>query len=310
LLFSSVAGTLGGSGQGSYAAANAFLDALAHRRHASGRPARSLAWGLWAQATGMTSGLGDAARDRIARAGFRPLSTEEGLALFDIAMAAGDTVLMPMHVDSAVLSSQAENGQVPAILRGLARGPVRRAASASHRAPDAASLKARLAGIPDSDQDEIMLELVLAQVAAVLGHGSPKAIDVRREFRELGFDSLTAIELRNHLKTETGLRLPATLVFDYPTPAVLAEYLKQEITVSKPTANAAGIEELGKLEKIVQRMAANDGRRIDLAARMRALLANLENGSDEPVNDTEDSDLEAATVESIFDILDKELGKE
>jgi NADP-dependent 3-hydroxy acid dehydrogenase YdfG/acyl carrier protein len=310
VLFSSAAGTLGDSGQGNYAAANAFLDALAYRRNASGRPARSLGWGLWAQASGMTSGLGDAGRERIARAGFRPLSTEEGLALFDMAMEANVTVAMLMHVDTAVLSSRAADGQVPAIFRGLVRGSVRRAASAGPQVPGASSFRARLAGGTEAEQSAIMLELVLAHVAAVLGHGSPGAIDAGRAFRELGFDSLTAIELRNHLNASTGLRLPATSVFDYPTPAVLAGHLRQEIVDGGPALGIAAFEELRKLEKIVQSMASDDGRRVSLAVRLKSLLATLESDDEESADDAGDGDLKAATVENIFDIIDKELGGE
>jgi len=309
VLFSSAAGTLGASGQGNYAAANAFLDALACHRQARGRPARSLAWGLWAQVTGMTSGLDDTARERIARTGFRSLPTEDGLALFDIAMAADQAVLVPISVDTEMLSSQAEDGQIPAMLRGLVRSPLREDTSTGHQPSVSSSVKARLAGVCDADQNAIMLELVVSQVAAVLGHSSSNVISPRKEFRELGFDSLTAIELRNRLNAGTDLRLPATLVFDYPTPAVLAEHLRREIANTGLDRHAVALEELGKLEAAVRNMAVDDGRRIDLTVRLKALLSVLDGSDEEQLNEAKDIDLEAATAENIFDIVDKELGE-
>ncbi|RSD10704.1 type I polyketide synthase [Amycolatopsis eburnea] len=211
VLFSAAAGTTGGSGQGNYAAANAYLDALAQRRRAAGQPAVSLAWGLWAEASGMTGHLDDRARDRLGRSGVRPLETAHGLALFDRAVVAGPAALVPITLDAAALRRQAADGTVSPLFRGLFP-PVRRTAAAGGHA---------LAELTE----EALVELVRTQVAAVLGHASAQAVDPGRAFKDLGFDSLTAVDLRNRLAAATGLRLPATLVFDYPTPAVLAAHL-------------------------------------------------------------------------------------
>ncbi|MBE1502214.1 acyl transferase domain-containing protein [Amycolatopsis lexingtonensis] len=211
VLFSAAAGTTGGSGQGNYAAANAYLDALAQRRRAAGKPAVSLAWGLWAEASGMTGHLDDRARDRLGRSGVRPLETAHGLALFDRAVVAGPAALVPIALDAAALRRQAADGAVSPLFRGLFP-PVRRTAAAGGHA---------LAEITE----EALVELVRTQVAAVLGHASAQAVDPGRAFKDLGFDSLTAVDLRNRLAAATGLRLPATLVFDHPTPAVLAAHL-------------------------------------------------------------------------------------
>ena len=304
VVFSSVAGVLGGPGQGNYAAANAFLDALAQRRRAGGRPARSLAWGLWAQASGMTGALGTADVGRISRAGITSLSTGEGLALFDLALTADDALLVPMRVDAALLSGQAELAEVPGMLRGLVRAPARRAAAARQAASDVLSFRERLAGATEADQGVMMLELVIAQAAAVLGHASPGLIEADREFRELGFDSLTAIELRNRLNAATGQRLSATLVFDYPTPAILADHLRQEVASDGVSPSAAALGEVAKLEALVRNIARDDAARADLAMRVKALLSTLEGRPDAPG----DTDLDAATAENIFDLLDKELG--
>ncbi|MFE2540070.1 SDR family NAD(P)-dependent oxidoreductase [Actinacidiphila glaucinigra] len=235
VLFSSVAGTLGNPGQANYAAANACLDALAQHRRAAGLPAVSLAWGLWEQPSGMTGELTAADMQRLARAGLSPLSSAEGLALFDTAgalTAAGDGVLVAMHLDTAPLRARAEAGALPAVFRGLVRGGPRRAAghSAGEAAASAAARRlADLPGLPEEEQEKVLLDVVRAQVAAVLAYPSPDAVGESQEFLELGLDSLTAVELRNQLNAATGLRLPPTLLFDYPTPLLVAGLLRSEL---------------------------------------------------------------------------------
>ncbi|MGW2200318.1 beta-ketoacyl synthase N-terminal-like domain-containing protein, partial [Streptosporangium sp. NPDC001682] len=222
VVFSSLAGVMGSAGQGNYAAANAFVDGLAQLRRAAGLPALSLAWGAWAQDSGLTGTLSDVDMRRIARTGMPPLSVEQGLALFEAAVALEHAVLVPVRLD---LPSMRGYGEVPALLRGLVRGGRRSAASGSV----VATLLGRLAPLGAAERVEVLVDLVRTQAAAVLGHPDSAAVDVRREFRELGFDSLTAVELRNRLNGVTGLRLPSTLVFDYPTPVVLAEFLLAEL---------------------------------------------------------------------------------
>ncbi|MGW2162280.1 SDR family NAD(P)-dependent oxidoreductase, partial [Nonomuraea sp. NPDC001699] len=222
VLFSSVAGTFGGAGQGNYAAANAFLDALAEHRRGLGLAGVSIAWGPWAQDAGMTGALGQADMRRMARAGMLPLTVKQGVTLFDAATGAEQALVVAARFDVAAVR---KHGRVPHLLRGLVRGARRTAASANGDS----ELVRRLARQEPADQIETMLELVRTHAAVVLGHGSGEEVQVRREFRELGFDSLTAVEFRNRLSTTTGLRLPATLVFDYPTPVVLAEFLLAEL---------------------------------------------------------------------------------
>ncbi|MEJ2856223.1 MULTISPECIES: SDR family NAD(P)-dependent oxidoreductase [unclassified Saccharothrix] len=216
VLFSSAAGTFGSPGQGGYAAANAALDALAARRRAHGKPAQSLAWGLWAQRSEMTAEVGSAEVNRMARTGLRELSTEDGLALFDASVKAGDALLVPVPLDLTA------TGDVPPLLRGLVRAP-RRAASGN-------SLTRRLAEVPAERRPEVVLDVVLTRVAAVLGYASAEQLPAGRAFKDLGFDSLTALDLRNQLSAATGLRLPATLVFDYPTPDALAAHLLDQLS--------------------------------------------------------------------------------
>ncbi|MFC3587092.1 SDR family NAD(P)-dependent oxidoreductase, partial [Streptantibioticus rubrisoli] len=236
VLFSAAAGTLGGPGQANYAAANAFLDALAQRRRANGLPATALAWGLWAERSGMTGELADTDLQRINRAGVAALSSQQGLALLDTARAVGDAALVPMHLDLASLR-HADPAAVPALLRGLVRTPARRVVESGGAAPVGA-LAERLLRVDGAERDQILVELVCAQVAVVLGYPGPEAVDAGRAFKELGFDSLTAVELRNRLGSATGVRLPATLVFDYPTPVALAAFLRTEILGSDADAAA------------------------------------------------------------------------
>jgi len=215
VLFSSAATTFGAAGQGGYAAANAYLDALARHRAAHGLPATSLSWGLWEQVSALTAGLSDADRRRGARGGVGALPTADGLALFDAALATSEPHLVPVRLDLAALRG---SGTVPPLLRGLVRPSTRTAA----RGAAASSLRQRFAALAEPARSEAALALVRDHVAEVLGHGSPAAIDPDRAFQEMGFDSLTAVELRNRLTEDTSLRLPATLVFDHPTPLALA----------------------------------------------------------------------------------------
>jgi hypothetical protein len=222
VVFSSAAGVLGNPGQGNYAAANAFLDALATHRASLGQPAVSLAWGLWQQDGGMGGGLAADEVGRMSRSGMFALSQEDGLALFDQALGGTDPVLVPAALD---LRAIAAGGDVPALLRGLIRVPARRAAQAG----SVTGLKDTLAALPRAEQDRTLLELVRGQAAAVLGHAGAGAIGADQAFKELGFDSLTAVEFRNSVQAATGLRLPATLIFDYATSRALAEHLREEL---------------------------------------------------------------------------------
>ncbi len=221
VLFSSVAGTLQNPGQGNYAAANAFLDALASQRRAEGLAGSSLGWGGWAELSELTAQVAKADGARLARSGVVPFSSEEGLELYDRARALGEAQLLPVRLQSAALRTAAREGTLAPLLSGLVRVPVRRA--------QGGSLAARLEGKPEDERRALALELVLGHVAAVLGHSSATAIDPAAAFKDLGFDSLIAVELRNRLAQASGLRLPATLVFDYPSAEAVAGFLLAEV---------------------------------------------------------------------------------
>ncbi|MFE1447397.1 SDR family NAD(P)-dependent oxidoreductase [Streptomyces olivaceoviridis] len=236
VLFSSSAATLGSPGQANYAAANAYLDALAVHRRTLGLPAHSLAWGLWAQAGGMTGTLDETDLTRIARGGVAPLETEEGVALFDAALRGADPAVLPVKLDMASLRAQGE-GLAP-LFRALV--PVRRAGAATGPGAGggADGLRDRLAGLLEAEREPFLTELVQSHVATILGYRSAQDVGRTLAFRELGFDSLAAVELRNRLSAATGLRLPATLVFDHPTPAGLARHLLGELTGTLAAATA------------------------------------------------------------------------
>ncbi|NLU76783.1 SDR family NAD(P)-dependent oxidoreductase, partial [Streptomyces sp. HNM0575] len=242
VLFSSASGVLGGAGQGNYAAGNAFLDALALHRSQLGLPAASLAWGTWAQGAGMTGDLTEADMRRLERSGMPPLSVEQGLELFDAALATGEPALVPARLDLSVLRAQDD---VQPLLRRLIRTRTRRAAAGSETA---GSLVRRLSALTAPQRLDALKDLVRAEVATVLGHTAAASVDVTRAFRELGFDSLTAVALRNRLTEVTGLRLPATLVFDHPNATVLAEHLRDELfgaeaEVALPTAVRTSVDD-------------------------------------------------------------------
>ncbi|MET9453418.1 SDR family NAD(P)-dependent oxidoreductase, partial [Streptomyces cinerochromogenes] len=243
VLFSSAAGVMGAPGQGNYAAANAYLDALATHRHTHKLPAHSLAWGLWGEAGGMNATLDEADQSRMAQAGVLPLSAADGLALLDQALNHSAPLMVPIRLDVAALRARAD--AVPALFRQLL--PVTRRAASGIKA-GADTLRGRLGALPESEWEEALLQLVRTQAALVLGYSGPGAIEPERAFRDLGFDSLAAVELRNALSAETGLRLPSTLVFDYPSALVLARHLLEEVagTVAETTATAgaaAGADE-------------------------------------------------------------------
>ncbi|WP_245647329.1 type I polyketide synthase, partial [Microtetraspora niveoalba] len=231
VLYSSASATFGTGGQANYAAANSFLDALAHHRRARGLPAQSLGWGLWRQASTMTEHLvGGRSTARTGRLG-ATLGTEQGLALFDLARTRHAPHLVPTVLDPA------GGTEVPALLRGIVRRAGRRAAERDAAAPG--TLARRLHGLPAGERRQILLDLVRGNAAAVLGHARADAVGARQAFRDLGFDSLTAVELRNRLNTATGLRLPATLVFDYPNPSALAGHLATQVLGEAAPVTAA-----------------------------------------------------------------------
>ncbi|HEX6526881.1 MAG TPA: SDR family NAD(P)-dependent oxidoreductase, partial [Streptosporangiaceae bacterium] len=303
IMFSSAAGTLGTPGQGNYAAANAFLDALAAHRRAHGLHATSIAWGLWAEISPMTAGLGDPGKARLDSGGATPLSTGEGLALLDAALADDRAALLAARLDMTVLRANAETVMLPPTLRGLIRAPRRRALA------NGPSLARRLADLAEAERQELLLDLVRSQIAAVLKHPSAQAVDPAKAFKDFGFDSLGALQFRNLLNSATGLQLPATMVFDYPTPAALAQHLLTKIIPDTEEAALPVLAELEKLEAVILAAGVQDGAHDKITRRLQSLLWRLNNANSVTEHaDDQDADLESASDEKLIKVLEHELG--
>ncbi|WP_308130159.1 SDR family NAD(P)-dependent oxidoreductase [Kitasatospora aureofaciens] len=305
ILFSSVAGVWGTPGQANYAAGNTFLDALAaHRRH-RGLPAVSLAWGPWEQ--GMAGDITDADRRRMARQGLKPLPASEGLALLDAAAHATDPLLVTARLDLPAL--RRPGSVVPALVTGLVR-PGRR--TVGRPGPEAGkNLLNQLAALPPEQFEGAVLNLVLTQAALVLNRPGAESIEAARYFRQLGFDSLTALEFRNRISGALGLRLPAAVVFDYPTPAELARYLRDRIAEQEIDYEPV-LNELDRLKSLLTAIAQRGGQKAKITSRLEYILEEFRGAdansapADEDV--PSDEDIIEATDDEIFDLIDKELG--
>ncbi|WP_406473756.1 type I polyketide synthase [Streptomyces platensis] len=305
VLYSAAAGTFGGAGQGNYAAANVFLDALAAYRRANGLPGTALAWGLWTETSGITRHLGEADVRRMSRAGMPPLSTEEGMTLFDAALRADEPAMLPARLDVSVFRG-APAEAVPPLLRGLVRTPARRTVAAAPRSAD--DFAQRLTGLTADEIDGVLLDFVREQAAAVLGHGSPASVEPGRAFNEMGFDSLTAVEFRNRLNGAAGLRLPATLVFDYPNADVLAAHLKETLAPEAADPAAVVLGELERLESALAGLSPDEGAGASITSRLQALTKAWEDRrSTAGPTDVKDR-LQAASTDEVFAFINDELG--
>ncbi|MFF4371362.1 type I polyketide synthase [Streptomyces sp. NPDC001594] len=292
VLFSGAAGTFGTSGQAHYAAANVFLDALAAHRRASGLPGTAVAWGFWAERSAMTGHLDETAVRRLGRAGIAAMSSAQGLAFFDAAHGTGESLVLALTLETAALRERAAAGTLPPLLRGLVRVPARRAAADGARpaeggagaVPETAgpALADRLAGLPEAERTERLVELVVGQVAAVLGHASAAQIEPEQAFKALGFDSLSAVELRNRMNRATGLRLSATLAFDHPTPLALAAHLGEELARSRRPSADRVLAGLGLVDDLLSSASGAEGDRSRVVARLRELAAKFAGAGADP----------------------------
>jgi hypothetical protein len=308
-LYSSAAGALGSAGQASYNAGNAFVDAVAGLRHHQGLPGTALAWGPWAPTGGMTGRLSDTDRARHERTGARPIGETDGRALLTAALGSGKPVVVPVRLDTARLAAAQD---IPAILRGLVR---RRQRSAAPPAADSAqSLTRRLSDLPPPEAAHVVLELVRGQAALVLGRGTGALIPPGDAFRDLGFDSLTAVELRNRLKVATGLTLPATVVFDHPTAEALSRFLLGKLAPERPASGPDVLAELDRLENAlagavhdsdVDRRLVRRLRKI-IDDRTRPALAPALAGAADPQYFADA--LESADAEDVLKLIDARLG--
>ncbi|MFJ5105364.1 SDR family NAD(P)-dependent oxidoreductase, partial [Streptomyces sp. NPDC088554] len=313
VVFSSLAGTMGGAGQANYAAANAFADALCHRRAAAGLPALSLAWGPWQRGEGMTAGVAESDLKRIARAGLRQLDHREGMALFDAARTAGESVVVPVRLDTSALD--ADSPTTPVLLRGLAADAAPSRTGGRTPAASAAGLRERLLPLSAADRATVLVELVRAETATAAGLPSADTVPQGKPFKNLGFDSLMAVDLRNRLSALTGLRLPATLIFDHPTPKDLAELLHEGLDLTPVHTPDPALLALHSLETALRTPTDDPGRQSSLAVRLRVLLAKLEEtpglagtAATDTYGDDVDDDLGTASTEELLSLIGDEFG--
>jgi polyketide synthase 12 len=215
-------------------------------------PAISLAWGLWDQASAMTGALGSADRARFGRDGIVAMSSDQALELMDTALIVDEPFMLPAHIDLAALRVKFDAGTLPPMFVDLINAPIRRQVDDSLAAAKSKSaLLQRLEGLPEDEQHAVLLDLVRSNIATVLGNSSSEAIDPDRAFQELGFDSLTAVEMRNRLKSATGLALSPTLIFDYPNSAALADYMHRELVGTSEQRTPAAAPGEAEIQRVV-----------------------------------------------------------
>ncbi|WP_323748193.1 KR domain-containing protein [Catenulispora rubra] len=320
--FSSAVGTVGGAGQAAYAAGNAFLDALMTWRQSRGLPGVSLAWGLWEQSSEMTKHLSSGDIARMGRIGAGALSTDEGLTLFDRLWRGARPVVVPMRLDVSALRRRAAAGEaVPAVFSSLAgsaepTGSGVAVGRAGAGAGAGGSWADRLAELGADERQAAMADLVRAQVAAALGHGSGERVALERPFKDLGLDSLTAVELRNRLSSVTGVRLPASLVFDHPSPRALTTHLLTLLAPPEPDPVDRILSGLTQIEALFAEEDEKDlgtgETRASIDARVRSLLRAW-NGicrPDAPDGGTEQApSFESASDDELFEAFDTAFGR-
>ncbi|WP_406289346.1 type I polyketide synthase [Embleya sp. NBC_00896] len=305
ILFSALAGTLGTGGQANYAAANGFLDGLAAQRRASGLVGTSLCWGWWEQRSGMTEDLDQVDLSRIRRMGIAEMPTPEALALFDSACAIDKPVLIPARVDVSALRNKTGD-ELPLLLRGLVDGgrPLRnRASTTGDGGP--LGLPARLVTLSEGEAEAAVLDWVRDQVAIVLGHPAGAAVDADQAFTHLGFDSLTSVELCNRLASSTGLRLPSTLVFSYPTPRELGRHV---CGLLRPAARTGSAED-AEIREVLRNVPIDRLRSAGILELVLACADPSRSDADGQPPDADAGELAVMDLEALVDLALHERGK-
>jgi acyl carrier protein len=279
------------------------LDALAAHRQAQGLPATSLAWGYWAQASGMTGQLSLADQARIGR-GLIPIQSEQGMRLLDAATASPRPLLIPVAFNLPALRTAAASGTLPAILAALVPAAPRQAAAAGG---GTTTLAAQLAPLTAKQRHQHLLKLVRGNAASVLAYPGLETVSADAAFKDLGFDSLTAVELRNRLSAAAGLRLPTTLIFDYPTPEAIARYIDSKLVPDDSMLLLPMFSEIGRLEEELAAIQQDSEIRAKLVGRIQDFLTKLntvpDDRADRPARDIRQT-IETATDDEIFKFID------
>jgi acyl transferase domain-containing protein len=307
VLFSSIAGVWGSGGQAAYAAANAHLDALAQRRRADGRTATSVAWGPW-DGGGLVAD--EEAAEQLRRRGLAPMAPEFAIGALQQALDTDDTAVTVADVDwerfvPAFVAARPRPliADLPEVRRALAEE--QQAAAGAQVADIATALRGKSA----EEAQRAALDLVRTHVAAVLGHDGAGEIAATHAFKELGFDSLTAVELRNRLNSATGLRLSAALVFDHPTPTALAAHIRAELLGEDTSAPLPALAEIDKLEYLLSSVPEDTTERARVTARLEALLADWNRAERAVIGEGDEESLDSVSADDLFDIINNEFGK-
>jgi short-subunit dehydrogenase/acyl carrier protein len=297
ILFSSLAGAVGNAGQGSYAAANAFLDALAERRRAEGMPATAVAWGPWAEG-GMAAGD---MTDRASRAGLSPMAPEHALTALRHVLEHDESGIIVASVAWDRFASVFAAGRPSPLLELVAP------AQASVAPAAEPSQAERLKTMPARERESVLTDLVRTHAAATLGHPDTRAVRADRTFKELGFDSLSAVGLRNSLEPVLGSRLPPTLVFDHPTPAALGAYLASQLGGAEP-AQERILASLRDLESALTAAGADDADHGLVSGRLKLLLATWDDRRQRSGRPNVNNRLEEASADEVIDFIHSQLG--
>jgi NADP-dependent 3-hydroxy acid dehydrogenase YdfG/acyl carrier protein len=307
VLFSSGAAAWGTGGRSAYAAANAFLDGLAQHRRANELVASSIAWGPW----GGGGMVDEESGARLRRMGITEMDPQRAIEALRAALDADDGHLVIADIDWAHFAPVYALARPRPLLRELPEAVSAlddSGAAEPGGAGDPASLAARLAELSPAERTRQLLGLVRAQAAVLIGHDDPAAIEPTRAFKELGFDSVSAVDLRNRLASATGLRLPATAVFDYANPKALAGYLEGRLRGDGDEAGELSVlAELDRIETLVGALSRDELERTRITARLRALLAAAD-GVLAAGGTATAAPLAAASAEDLFELLDQELG--
>jgi acyl carrier protein len=298
-----------GSGfHGAYAAANAYLDGLASHRRARGLPATSVAWGVWdtGDARGSAAVPDSLSPVSLRRQGLAFLDPGRALAALGQVLAADETFVAVADVDWARFAPVFAAARAWPLLNEIPE--VRALAAVPAAEADDAGLAGRLAATTPAEQERMLTELVQAHAAAVLGHASAEAVPPGQAFREMGFDSLTAVELRDRLNAATGQRLPSTVVFDYPTAAALARHLQAVMTQDDGPAPLPALAELDKLESVLSAIAADDISSARITTRLEAVLSEWKETREKVDGTTVAEKIKSSTDDEVFDFIGKEFG--